>query len=171
MAIHILPNISRSEDNQIMKFDQLIEYRLLSKHFFLNLFFPKDSVSLLFAKFKFFLKYRFRLLENTFLTLSDCKSITSTSLMNIFFLRMLWFGDKCTRNCMTQAGPYSTEYQRNENYLCIFNKFGQNNCIRLLADPKAGLKTMLVCYNQTLSRMKMIGLVGVSVTLLLLPLD
>ena len=27
-AIHILPNISRSKDNQTMKFDQLIEYKM-----------------------------------------------------------------------------------------------------------------------------------------------
>ena len=28
ITIHILPNISRSKDNQIMKFDQLIEYKM-----------------------------------------------------------------------------------------------------------------------------------------------
>ena len=28
IAIHILPNISRSKDNQTMKFDQLIEYKM-----------------------------------------------------------------------------------------------------------------------------------------------
>ena len=28
IAIHILPNISRSKDNQSMKFDQLIEYNV-----------------------------------------------------------------------------------------------------------------------------------------------
>ena len=27
-AIHILPNVSRSKDNQTMKFDQLIEYKM-----------------------------------------------------------------------------------------------------------------------------------------------
>ena len=28
IAVHILPNISRSKDNQTMKFDQLIEYKM-----------------------------------------------------------------------------------------------------------------------------------------------
>ena len=28
IGIHILPNISRTKDNQIMKFDQLIEYNM-----------------------------------------------------------------------------------------------------------------------------------------------
>ena len=31
VAIHILPNISRSKDNQAMKFDQLIEYNMKKK--------------------------------------------------------------------------------------------------------------------------------------------
>ena len=30
MAIHILPNISRSKGNQKMKFDQLVEYNIRS---------------------------------------------------------------------------------------------------------------------------------------------
>ena len=35
VAIHILPNISQSKDNQMMKFDQLIEYDRRD-HFFKN---------------------------------------------------------------------------------------------------------------------------------------
>ena len=31
VAIHILPNISRSKGNQAMKFDQLIEYNIKKK--------------------------------------------------------------------------------------------------------------------------------------------
>ena len=31
VAIHILPNISRSKGNQAMKFDQLIEYNMKKK--------------------------------------------------------------------------------------------------------------------------------------------
>ena len=34
IAVHILPNISRSKGNQTMKFGQLIEYNM--RHFFLE---------------------------------------------------------------------------------------------------------------------------------------
>ena len=30
ITMHILPNVSRSEDNQTMKYDQLIEYNVRS---------------------------------------------------------------------------------------------------------------------------------------------
>ena len=36
IAIHILPNISRSKDNQAMKFGQLIEYNM--RNIFLEIF-------------------------------------------------------------------------------------------------------------------------------------
>ena len=42
-----------------------------------------------------------------------------TSMINmIFFPLILWFGDKYTKNCITQAGHYGTGYYRNE--LCVY---------------------------------------------------
>ena len=53
-----------------------------------------------------------------------------------FFLSILWFGDKCTQNCITQTGPYDAEYQRNGKYLCIGNKHDWDNYKRFVPDPQ-----------------------------------
>ena len=51
IAIHILPNISKSKGNQIMKFGQLIEYKM--RNIFLEKTYPKcggDTLHRLFSK-------------------------------------------------------------------------------------------------------------------------
>ena len=46
MTIHILTNVSRSKDNQAMKFGQLIEYKM--RHIFLKNY-TQNRVGVLFA--------------------------------------------------------------------------------------------------------------------------
>ena len=72
-------------------------------------------------------------------TLPDFRHIAYTSLIDhtsLTFFSILSFCDKCTRNYITKAAYYGAGYQRNENYLCIVNKHGQNSYERLVPDPQ-----------------------------------
>ena len=54
IAIHILPNISRSKGNQTMKFDQLVKYNVKNNFFFKN--HTKNEAEILIADNLFFEK-------------------------------------------------------------------------------------------------------------------
>ena len=83
---------------------------------------------------------------------SNYRSIARTLMINMIFF-CEYYGLVINLHKIDHTCPYSAEYQRNGNYLCIVNKRGWNNYKRLYRISKIGLKIMLVCYHLTISKM------------------